>query len=361
MTIHFSPAQWDAVRNNYSAWWEGTLERPLVIATLYGLDPGRACPPAPLLTQETCADLRWSAEELVERIDYELSQIAWLGDAFPFFNLDCFGPGVLAAMLGGRLDNSSGRVWFFPDQEREIADIHFEYDPDNAWLKRIKDFCRAAMQHWQGQVLVGMPDLGGTLDVLSTFRPSEKLLFDLYDHPAEVERLIWEIHELWFRMYDEINTVLSPVNPGFSDWSYIYSPTPAYILQCDFSYMISPKMFRQFVLPELAASCRRLPHSMYHLDGTGEIPHQKMILSIPELGGMQWIPGDGKPDCSQWPEIYQAIHAAGKRMQVLGSSFDVLDAVMEQIGTGRGIHFRGISAPVGDEAEVRAALARYGI
>ena len=361
MTIHFSPAQWDAVRNNYSAWWEGTLERPLVIATLYGLDPGRACPPAPLLTQETCTDLRWSAEELVERIDYELSQIAWLGDAFPFFNLDCFGPGVLAAMLGGRLDNSSGRVWFFPDQEREIADIHFEYDPDNAWLKRIKDFCRAAMQRWQGQVLVGMPDLGGTLDVLSTFRPSEKLLFDLYDHPAEVERLIWEIHELWFRIYDEINTVLSPVNPGYSDWSYIYSPTPAYILQCDFSYMISPKMFRQFVLPELAASCRRLPHSIYHLDGTGEIPHQKMILSIPELDGMQWIPGDGKPGCSQWPEIYQTIHAAGKRMQVLGSSFDVLDAVMEQIGTGRGIHFRGISAPVGDEAEVRAALARYGI
>jgi len=61
MTIHFSPAQWDAVRNNYSAWWEGTLERPLGIATLYGLDPGRACPPAPLLTHDTCADIRWAA------------------------------------------------------------------------------------------------------------------------------------------------------------------------------------------------------------------------------------------------------------------------------------------------------------
>lgn len=360
MSIHFTPAQWDAVRNHYTAWWEGTLERPLVIATLHGHDTGRPCPPAPLLTQETCTDFRWSAEELVDRIDYELSQYAWVGDAFPFFNLDCFGPGVLAAMLGGRLDNASGRVWFFPDQEREIKDIHFEYDPENAWLKRIKDFCRAATQHWQGQVLVGMPDLGGTLDVLSTFRPSEKLLFDLYDHPAEVERLTWEIHELWFRMYDEINAILAAHNPGYSDWSNIYSATPIYILQCDFSYMISPKMFRQFVLPELAASCRRLPHSMYHLDGTGEIPHQGMILSIPELGGMQWIPGDGQPNCAQWPEIYQAIHAAGKRMQVLGSSFDVLDAVIEQIGTGKGIHFKGIYDSIANQGEIQDRLAKYG-
>jgi 5-methyltetrahydrofolate--homocysteine methyltransferase len=361
MPIQFSPAQWNAVRANYTAWWDGTLERPLVMAALKGIDPGRPCPPAPLLTQETCHDFRWSPEELVDRIDYELSQVAWLGDSFPFYNLDSFGPGILGAMLGGRLDNSSGRVWFYPDQECEIQDIHFEYNPDNVWINRIQDFCRAAMQRWQGQVLVGMPDLGGTLDVLSTFRPSEKLLFDLYDHPAEVERLTWEIHELWFRIFNEINAVLTPQNPGYSDWSNIYSPTPTYILQCDFSYMISPKMFRQFALPELSASCRRLPHSMYHLDGTGEIPHQKMILSIPELGGMQWIPGDGKPDCAQWPEIYQTIHAAGKRMQVLGSHFGILDAVIEQIGTPRGIHFKGIYGSIEEQNEVKAGLARYGI
>jgi len=28
-------------------------------------------------------------------------------------------------------------------------------------------------------------------------------------------------------------------------------------------------------------------------------------LSIEELDGVQWIHGDGKPDCSHWPEIYQ--------------------------------------------------------
>jgi hypothetical protein len=361
MAAEFTKAQWDKVHENYEAWWGGTLERPLVISTLQGADPGREQPPAPLLTQETCTDFRWSAEELVDRIDYELSKTVYLADSFPYFNMDCFGPGVLAAMLGAKLDNSSGRVWFFPQEEMEIKDIHFSYDPDNRWLKRIKEVYQAAVDRWQGQVLIGMTDLGGGLDVVSSFRPSEKLLFDLYDHPDEVERLTWEAHELWHRVYNELNEIIAPVTPGYSDWSMIYSAKPTYILQCDFSYMISPKMFKRFGLPELDASCKRLPRSFYHLDGPGEIPHQDMILSIPELGGMQWIPGDGAPDCSQWPEIYQKIHAAGKCMQVLGDDFDILDAVIEQIGTPKGIHFRGISAPIEKEAQIREKLTKYGI
>jgi hypothetical protein len=150
MPIDFSPRQWQAVRENYSAWWEGRLARPLVLAIAYGLDPGRPEPPAPLLTQETCADFRWSAEELVDRIDYELSQFRWLGDSFPYFNMDCFGPGVLAALLGGRLDNTTGRVWFFPERDCPIQDLRFAYDPANHWLKRIKDIYRAGIERWQG-------------------------------------------------------------------------------------------------------------------------------------------------------------------------------------------------------------------
>ena len=61
MTIDFSPLQWQKVRKNYADWWDGHLERPLVPACLWGRDPGRACPPAPLLTQEpalTCVGAR---------------------------------------------------------------------------------------------------------------------------------------------------------------------------------------------------------------------------------------------------------------------------------------------------------------
>jgi len=41
-----------------------------------------------------------------------------------------------------------------------------------------------------------MTDLGGNLDILSTFRPGTDLLLDLYDHPEDVKRLTGEAHTM---------------------------------------------------------------------------------------------------------------------------------------------------------------------
>jgi hypothetical protein len=364
MAIDFSPERWQAIRENYTRWWAGELARPLIPVTLVGRDPGRVEPPAPLLSQQTCTDMRWSAEELIDRIDYELSKSVFLGHAYPYFNMDCFGPGVASAFLGARLDNSSGRVWFFAPDERPIQDIHFEYNPDNPWLQRVKEIYRAGMERWQGRVLMGMTDLGGSLDILSTFRPSEQLLLDLYDEPEQVERLLWEAHEMWHCFYNELNDVLQPVNPGYSDWGAIYSATPTYMLQCDFSYMIGPKMFRRFVRPELEATCKRLAHSFYHLDGVGQIPHLPILLEIEALNGVQWIHGDGKPDSAHWPEIFGAIKQGGKLIQVVSGGFPALDAIDGQIGGLKGVHQRGMlwsGHALADEAQIRAELSRFGI
>lgn len=357
MGIDFSANRWDKVKDSHKKWWEGTLERPLIPVWMEGRDPGRAEPHIPLLSQSTCNDLTISAKNIIDRIDYELSKQIFLGDAFPYFNMDCFGPGIVSAFCGARLDNSSGRVWFHPQKSVPISEIHLEYDANNVWLNRIKEICKEGMNRWQGQVLLGMPDLGGVLDILAVFRSSEELLMDFYDYPEEVIRLSWEIHELWHRFYNEINDVLQPINPGYSDWSTILSDKPSYIPQCDIAYMISPGMFDEFARPELEATFKRLERSIYHLDGVGQLAHLDSLLQIEELDVVQWVHGDGKPDQANWPEVYQKIHKAGKKMQVFSGELHCLDAVISQIGTSKGIHFR--SWTLKDEAEVLKYLAKF--
>jgi 5-methyltetrahydrofolate--homocysteine methyltransferase len=361
MPIDFTPDRWNAVRETYRRWWSGELGRPVVAVELVGRDPGRPEPVAPLLSQANCHRFDVPAEDVIDRLDYELSRRVYLGDAFPWVSLDAFGPGVLAAVLGARLENTTGQVWFLPPAQRPIGEIRFEVDAEDVWLRRIKDLCAAAAQRWQGAVLVGMADLGGNLDVLSTFRPGEQLLLDLYDHPSEVKRLTWEAHRAWHRVFDEIHAVLRPANPGYTDWTGIYSDQPGYTLQCDFSYMISPAMFDEFARPELEATARRLAHSVYHLDGVGALSHLGSVLSIDGLDGVQWVPGAGKPDCRHWPEVYRKIHAAGKRIQVVHPGFGVLDAVVEQLGTGRGVQQFVWQAPMEQEREIRWRLESYGI
>lgn len=357
MSIAFDQDRWAKIKQDYGLWWEGKLKRPLIQITMDGRSPERPEPALPSRGFTSHYDFSVTPEAIVDRWDYDLSQKQWLGDGFPHIWPN-FGPGVMAAFMGARVQNGADTTWFHPAEHKEIRELQFRYQPGNVWLERVKALCRLSMQRWQGMVQVGMSDLGGNLDVLSTYRPGEALLLDLYDAPEDVKRLTWEAHELWWKYYDEINRVLQPVNPGYTGWCPIFSSKPYYILQCDFCYMIGPEMFDEFVKPELAATCGKLGSAFYHLDGIGQLPHLDSLLQIPELKGVQWVPGDGKAGLQHWPDVYRRIRKAGKLVQIWGAP-EVLDTIAEQVGSAEGIILiTQFSAT--QKQEARAFLKRYG-
>jgi len=325
MPIHFDSSRWDEIRETYSLWWNRKLDRPLMnIRIMDAYTPDREVSRVPALAQANCHDFSIPAEEIINSVDYYLQKIEYLGDSFPFFDFNVFGPGVLAAFCGAILDNSSGQVWFFGQNHLPIEEIHVSYNRENKWVKRIKDIYRAGNEKWKGQVLMGMPDLGGNLDVAATFRTSENLLTDLYDAPEEVLRLCKEIQNAWYDAYWDLRSVLEPINPGYSDWDGLYSTTPSYVLQSDFSYMISPDMFRAFTLPILERDCEILDHTIYHLDGVGQLPHLDIVLNMEKLNAVQWVYGDGAPSARNWVDIYKRIEEAGKGIHVVGDADDFL-------------------------------------
>ena len=152
MPIHFTEERMKKVIADHDRWWRGELGRPLVRASITDAYPRGPRPKAPILAQENVHDFSWTPEEIVEALEWELESFEYLGDAYPVVDLACFGPGVLAAMCGATLDNSSGRVWFFPC-EKNVTKLHIRYDPENKWARRIKDICRAGVERWKGKVL----------------------------------------------------------------------------------------------------------------------------------------------------------------------------------------------------------------
>ena len=156
MSIRFTEDDWARMKETYGKWWNQTLERPIIKATLQKEVHGQG--DIPLLSQAACHRLDISPEDVIERINAELEQQEYLGDAFPMINFDVFGPGIVAAFLGARLDNSSGNVWFHPTGDMELKDMHYEFQENNVWFCRIKDIYYAAAKKWKGNVLMGMPD-----------------------------------------------------------------------------------------------------------------------------------------------------------------------------------------------------------
>jgi 5-methyltetrahydrofolate--homocysteine methyltransferase len=307
--VRFTQDDWDRIAETYKNWWARTAKKPSLALYVQGEYKSAGA----ILSQTNCTDFSKSPEEIVDAIDDMLSARQYFGCAFPHFNMDVFGPGVIAAMCGGAvLDNSSGRVWFHPKENLPLREIHAEYDPKNKWTARIKAIYHAANKKWRGAAVMGFPDLGGPLDAAAALRGSDNLLMDLYDEPEEVRRLCVEIQTAWFAAYDDLAEVLAESGRGITDWSGIYSEKRAYISQCDFSYMIGAEQFRAFALPDLRDFWNRMENNVYHLDGVGELRHLNMILEDESLGAVQWVPGDGQPSARRWPEVYQKIAAAGK-------------------------------------------------
>lgn len=322
MAVHFDRNRMQALVDVYDRWWQGKLGRSLVRGVVEQVYPKPYDAPAPILNQSNCHDFSWTPEQIIDALDSDLSTKEFIGDGYPVVDFACYGPGVLAAFCGAKLDNSSGQVWFFPPvEDPELSQVHVKYDPNNVWSRRIKDIYRAGLERWDGAVIMGFPDLGGVMDVVASMVGTENLLYAIVDEPEEVERLVKETQVAWYEAYNDFAEVLKPQG-AYTDWNGLLSRDPAYVIQCDFCYMISPKMFSRFVLPTLQEDARRLTNTIYHLDGIGELPHLDQILAIPELNAVQWVYGTGQPGPYAWVDVYQKIINAGKQIMIIENGMD---------------------------------------
>ena len=97
---------------------------------------------------------------------------------------------------------------------------------------------------------------------------------------------------------------------------YLLSDSTFYPSQCDFSAMISPECFADIVHPSLRREARFAGSMVYHLDGTGELPHVEQILTIEQLHAIQWVaePGMDHELSDTWYPLYRQIIDGGKKV-----------------------------------------------
>lgn len=333
---NFTAKDWERIRQDWGAWWEHELERPLVVIQRlnnYDLAPE-------LIPDIYPRAIRFpfdvSPEEVIDVYNQHLENMQYYGDAFPRFFAD-FGPGIAAAFLGATVTVSEETVWFEPTKKNPINELKPVYDPDNIWWNRYLSITKAAVERWGNQVTVGYADLGGNLDIFASLHTSMQLLQDFYDAPEEVDRIVREINRFWLQYFEELHAIISPVGVGSTHWAQMWAPGSFYMLQSDLCIMISPEMFERFVMPDIIACCEKLDYPFYHLDGEGQIRHLDQLLSLERLRGIQWIPGAGAPPPEEWLPLLNRIRENGKLCQVYVTP-EGAQTIMHELG-GKGFCF----------------------
>jgi 5-methyltetrahydrofolate--homocysteine methyltransferase len=340
--VNFTQEDWERSDEDWAAWWRWELDRPLVM--IWGEKAG-AGPQPPDFVSSYPLDV--PADEVLDAYTGAIESALWLGDAWPKWWTN-FGAGIMAGFLGARVIPRPDTVWFEPAERLPIHELSLTYDANNVWWQRVRGLTEGAIERWGDRVTVGHTDLGGNLDILASLLSTEGLLYALIDAPEEVDRLAREITALWLRYYDELHEIIRRGGRGTTPWAAIRTRGRCYMLQSDFSYMISPAMFERFVMPDLRACCAALDHAFYHLDGKGQLAHLDFLLGLEELDGIQWVPGDGAPPPEAWLDLLRRVRDAGKLQQLYVSARGALE-IVRQVG-GEGFAFGITEAMTAEEA-----------
>lgn len=296
------------------------------------------------------------------KAEYEIAHTYYGADAFPIFEAH-LGPGNLATFIGSEPAFAETTVWYkpcWPDPPEDSEPLVF--DPENRWFLTQRDIVDAGVKHSLGRYLVGMPDLIENIDIFASLRDSQKMMLDLVDRPEFVLQKVREINQVWFAAFQHLHELIKDSDGG-NAWTYfkIYGPGKTGKLQCDASAMISPRMFKKFVVPVLTEQCDWLDYSMFHLDGTDCMGHLDHLLDIPSLTAIEWTPEPkadrpgGHPD---WYDLYRRILDAGKAVHAWDVAPEYVVPLLDAVG-GKGMLLRVVADSEEQAQQLEEQIAQF--
>lgn len=289
----------------WGRFWSGNNDRPILLTTL----PRAHCQviePPPYLTAFDC-----DFHELAHWLLAWAETHEFLGDTIPNYYLE-FGPETFATFLGCDLKLAEDRStsWSIPFVENwDKTELYFH--KDSYWWQRTLEAIDILRSHLDGKMMVAAPALLGNLDALSSVRGPQKLLYDLIERPQQIKRALEQVCRVHTEVIAALAAALDMDEIGSVNVEGLYYTGRHSRPQCDFSAMISPAMFREFVIPCLESEGRDVGAMNYHLDGPNAICHVPALCAMEKMDIIIYAIGAGNED-KDWSALYDKIDRLGK-------------------------------------------------
>jgi hypothetical protein len=304
------------IARRFEAWWaHDLLDRPIFIAAA-NADPSRP------ITRRL--DLLEQPEAWFAAKYQDMLRSHRVGDALPHIRVD-FGPVLLGAMFGARVDFAADTTWthaFIADDWANAPD--WTLHDDNRWWVLLRRLADRVAQDAVGRYLVCTPDLGGSADVLLNLRGSSALCLDVIERPDRIRAAVDAIYPAWHQAFTALYHHTVAQGAGLIHWLGIWSDRPYMIPACDFNFLIGPAQFQRIFLPDIARQAATVGRAVFHLDGPGAARHVDALLEVPEIAAIQFTPGAGAPSALKWVEMFRKIQARGRSVLVICPPAEVL-------------------------------------
>ena len=342
---------WEETQARYLAWWaHEDIGRPAIAVTApRDGESNEPPPPRPATPLERWTDLDYAAA----CNEYRMRRTFYGGEAFPIWTVGYPGHTAIHTFLGCALELDWNTGWSHPVITGEGLEevLTLRLDRNGQWWRFTLEALERAVRESAGRCIPSIGAFGGCGDTLAALRGTDRLLFDVVDRPEEVVAAEVYLMEMWCEVFEEFYRIIHEASEGSTCWFPFWSPGKFYAAQNDFSYMISPKMFRQLFLPIIERQTDYLDHAIYHVDGVAAFAHVPALCELPRLQALQILPGAGKPSPLHYLDTLKYVQQAGKNLQLSLPAEEVETALAAL--SARGLF---ISTSCRSEAEARELL-----
>jgi len=333
LSLAYKP-DWEETKERFKVWWAHEYFGRCAIAVTAPKDnpPRMPAPPEPKTPQEKWFDL----DLISARNEYAMSRCFYGGEAFPIWSAGYAGVSSIPALLGCPTEVDMLTGWWRPiltDPDR-IDYTSLRLDESHPNYRFTMEMLQRAVRESQGKAIPSIGAFGGSGDTLAAVRGTEQLLIDCVERPAEVSAAEEYLMEMWCEFYDRCYAIIQPAAQGSTCWFPLWSPGKFYAAQNDFSYNISPQMFREIFLPAIERQTQFLDHCIYHVDGVEAFAHVEALCELPRLQAIQILPGAGKPSPLHYLDVLKQVQKSGKNLHITIPAEEVETALAELSAQG---------------------------
>ena len=259
----------------------------------------------------------------------------FLYEKMPVYHINPGSGLAMMAILAGydfRYNGKTAWIDEVPDLLEEAPPEQWETNSERA---RNLEFCYTeAAERIKGLGFLSSPNLLDPVTVLSQLAGAEELALTMLDEPERVREWIGSLTDLYLHIFNHFSDLAN-----VQDSEVFFGPTAegrSAALQCDFSVMLSPDMFKEFVLPSLKRIASAMPMTLYHLDGVEQMRFLDHLQTIPQLKGIQWNP---QQDYFKPSRHLRDLHEIKERGLIL---YVAVDTVEEAISVTKALGPKGL-------------------
>jgi 5-methyltetrahydrofolate--homocysteine methyltransferase len=141
----------------------------------------------------------------------------------------------------------------------------------NPWAQKLLELARAVVDHAAGRYPVAPTLMRGPADILSAMRGADRFPMDFYDCADAVSQAAELCADVWIEL-GKAQLALVPASlngyvagaHGLRTWA----PDRVIWLQEDAMALLSPRIYRRFILPLDKRIASEFPHTAFHLHGS---------------------------------------------------------------------------------------------